>query len=293
MELVWLEDFTALAEHGSFVRAAQARHITQPAFSRRIRALEQWVGTSLFIRTPQGTTLTEAGKHIQASAFESIGRLYRLRTEAQEIAGKADRTLQFAATHSLSFTFFPRWVRQAEQGTPIEAVQLHSDTMAACEQMLLQGSAHFLLSHRDPLVPSLLSAEQFESICIGEDRLIPLVGRELAGEQDFEAFPYLAYAEASGLGRIVSHRLKKYSTNYFMPEPRFSSHLAAVLMSMALENKGLAWLPESLSEQEVVEDKLVRALSEEWDIPVQIHLTRPRILSSTFADSFWKKLARN
>ncbi|MCL5425335.1 MAG: LysR family transcriptional regulator, partial [Gammaproteobacteria bacterium] len=53
MELVWLEDFIALAEHGSFVRAAEARHITQPAFSRRIRSLEQWMGVSLFVRTPQ------------------------------------------------------------------------------------------------------------------------------------------------------------------------------------------------------------------------------------------------
>ncbi|RZA16369.1 MAG: LysR family transcriptional regulator, partial [Proteobacteria bacterium] len=40
MELVWLEDLSALAEYGSFVRAAEARHITQPAFSRRVRSLE-------------------------------------------------------------------------------------------------------------------------------------------------------------------------------------------------------------------------------------------------------------
>lgn len=180
-----------------------------------------------------------------------------------------------------------------EQGTSIEAVQLHSDTMAACEHMLLQGAAHFLLSHRDPLVPSLLSSEQFESICIGEDKLIPLAGSELAKEQNFEALPYLAYSEASGLGRIVSHRFKEISANHYIPEPRFNSHLAAVLMSMALENKGFAWLPKSLSEQEVDGGELVRVLNEEWDIPVQIHLVRPRILSSIFADSFWQKLARN
>ncbi|HWU74121.1 MAG TPA: LysR family transcriptional regulator, partial [Sphingomonas sp.] len=55
MELAWLEDFIALSETGNFSRAAELRHVTQPAFSRRIRALEDWVGTPLFERTPQGT----------------------------------------------------------------------------------------------------------------------------------------------------------------------------------------------------------------------------------------------
>ncbi len=296
MELVWLEDFNALAEQGSFVRAAQARHVTQPAFSRRIRSLEQWIGVALFVRTSQGTHLTEAGQYIQSGAQDAVTRLYRLRSDAQNIANKASNTLQFAATHSLSFTFFPRWVRQLEQGALLHSVQLHSDTMAACEQLLLQGAAQFLLSHRDPAVHSLLATEQFETLCIGHDRLIPLVGKELHPTLAFQKFPYLAYTEASGLGRILAYHLNQRK-NVTMRLPllarpaHFSSHLAAVLMSMALENKGMAWLPESLSEQEVAEGRLVRALSPEWDVPVDIQLTRPRQLSSTVAEAFWKKLA--
>ena len=47
MELIWLEDYLALAETLNFSKAAEARHVTQPAFSRRIRALEDWVVFSL------------------------------------------------------------------------------------------------------------------------------------------------------------------------------------------------------------------------------------------------------
>ena len=57
MELNWLEDFLALAERRNFSRAAEARHVTQPAFSRRIRALEDWVGTPLVVRASQGVVL--------------------------------------------------------------------------------------------------------------------------------------------------------------------------------------------------------------------------------------------
>lgn len=290
MELNWLEDFNALAEHGSFIRAAQARHVTQPAFSRRIRALEQWMGVALFVRTPQGTTLTEAGQHIQASVIDAAGRLYRLRSEAQEVAQRATAALQFAATHSLSFTFFPRWIRQQEQSAALHAVQLHSDSMANCEQLLLRGTAQFLLSHRDPAVDSPLEADHFESLTVGQDRLIPLVGRELGLGAASSFFPYLAYTDASGLGRILRHRLGQRQPATLSSQAHFSSHLAAVLMSMAIENKGLAWLPESLSEQEVAEGRLVRALPPEWDVPVAIQLTRPRQLASPFASAFWQTL---
>jgi LysR family transcriptional regulator, hypochlorite-specific transcription factor HypT len=289
MELVWLEDFIALAEHGSFVRAAEARHVTQPAFSRRIRSLEQWMGVSLFVRTPKGTTLTEAGRHILASAYEATSRLYRLRTEAQEVAGNMAKTLSFAATHSLSFTFFPRWIRQIDNGAPIEAIRLHSDSMAGCEQLLVHGEVPFLLCHRHPEVPSLLAPEHFVSKQVGEDTLTALVSHRVQRNIPVHQLPYLAYTEASGLGRIVAHRLND-KAGILALKPQFSSHLAAVLMSMALEGKGVAWLPKSLSEQEVSEGRLERVLNESWDIPLEIHLARPIAPISAAAEELWSRL---
>ena len=56
MNLIWLDDFLTLAASGSFSRAAQERHMTQPAFSRRVRALEEWLGVVLFDRSTQPAT---------------------------------------------------------------------------------------------------------------------------------------------------------------------------------------------------------------------------------------------
>src|SRR4051794_23511847 len=61
MELRWLEDFLVLAEQRTFARTAAVRRVTQPAFGRRIRALEEWLGTRLFVRSAQGAVLTPAG----------------------------------------------------------------------------------------------------------------------------------------------------------------------------------------------------------------------------------------
>lgn len=289
MELVWLEDFSALAESGNFSRAAELRHVTQPAFSRRIRSLENWVGVDLFVRTPHGATLTDAGQHMLASAQEMTRRLHQMRQDTREVAGKQERTLHFAATHSLSFTFFPAWVRAAERGGPIEAVRLLSDSMTVCEQMLLQGQVQFLLCHHFPDAPPRFAASQFQSKVVGSDVLLPLRAAKADSGQSGGSLPHLAYTSESGLGRIVAARLLGETRP---PELNtiFSSHLAAVLLSMALEGKGFAWLPRTLAEAEVSAGKLQRALDEHWDIPVQIRLFRPIARLSDFAEEFWAKL---
>src|SRR3954452_6966452 len=111
MDLRWLEDFLALAEQRTFARAAAVRRMTQPAFGRRIRTLEEWVGTHLFVRSPQGAVLTPAGKFLRAPAEELTRNVYQLRQALPAVGGREASTLSIAATHALSFVFFPCWIR--------------------------------------------------------------------------------------------------------------------------------------------------------------------------------------
>ena len=74
MELAWLEDFLALAEQRNFSRAAVARNISQPAFSRRVRMLEDWLGAPLFDRDTHRVELTEAGAAFLPVARELVRR---------------------------------------------------------------------------------------------------------------------------------------------------------------------------------------------------------------------------
>ncbi|MEE4139578.1 LysR family transcriptional regulator [Pseudomonas viridiflava] len=288
MELVWLEDFNALAESGNFSRAADARHVTQPAFSRRIRALESWVGVELFERTAQGATLTEAGQSMLDNARELTRRLYQMRAEVKEVAGKATRTLHFAATHSLSFTFFPAWIRQVEDGAPIEGIRLHSDNMAACEQLLLNGEVQFLICHQYPNVLPRFDSKQFDSKVIGSDTLLALQSPEL---KPGEPVPFLSYTAESGLGRIIASYLQNHPDHPVL-ETVFSSHLAAVLLSMALQAKGIAWLPQSLAAPELTSGRLTRSSVALPDIQTEIRIFRAMIPLGDFAEKFWAGLER-
>ena len=102
MNLTWLDDFLALAATGNFSRAADERHSSQPAFSRRIRALEEWLGAELFDRRSQPATLTETGEWFVGVAHELLARVARVPGEAQRIAEVSSSTLRLACTHSLS-----------------------------------------------------------------------------------------------------------------------------------------------------------------------------------------------
>src|SRR3546814_3268419 len=75
MELCWLEDFKALVECMNFSRAAERRNVTQPAFSRRVRALERWIGTPLFDRGTHRLGLTPAGAKFRQVAEATLRRL--------------------------------------------------------------------------------------------------------------------------------------------------------------------------------------------------------------------------
>jgi DNA-binding transcriptional LysR family regulator len=283
MELLWLEDFNTLAESGNFSRAAELRHVSQPAFSRRIRALESWAGVDLFERSAQGATLTEAGQSMLENARELTRRLYQMRSDVREVAGKATRTLHFSATHSLSFTFFPAWIRQVENGTPIEGIRLHSDNMVACEQLLLNGEVQFLICHQHPNVPPRFDSQQFESKVIGTDLLLALQSPELPAT---EPIPFLAYTAESGLGRIIASHLQNRAGHPKL-DTTFSSHLAAVLLSMALQAKGVAWIPETLAAAELASGRLVRCVAALEDIPTEIRIFRAKMPLGDFAEGFW------
>jgi DNA-binding transcriptional LysR family regulator len=294
MELIWLEDFVALAETGNFSRAAENRNVTQPAFSRRVRALEEWIGAPLFDRTANGVTLTAAGQQFRTGADELIRRVNQLRRESREAGGKEASTLRFAATHALSFTFFPQWMRELESHAPLGAIRLISDSMQACEELMLHGQAQFLLCHHHSAAPSRFGP-QFRSIVVGQDALVPFSAPDEHGAprwplSDGDAdVPYLAYSAESGLGRIIE--AQRFTDRAIGLRTVFSARLAASLMTMARDGRGVAWLPASLVELEIAQGRLVRAGGPDWEAPVDIRVFRPTARQSLSAEAFWSELA--
>jgi DNA-binding transcriptional LysR family regulator len=280
MNLVWLEDFLALAASGNFSRAAEARHASQPAFSRRIRGLEEWLACELFDRTSQPARLTPAGEWFRPVAEELLARIGRLPAEARAVAEFNATTLRIAATHALSFTFVPRWLQSLEAHTRQGSIRLLSDVAARCEALLEQGQVQFVIAH----ARAGLQAKGVQSIVVGHDVLLPV----RAAKAPKGAL--LQFSEESGLGRILRQELR---AELGALKPVFTAHLASVLKSMALEAKGMAWLPETLVREELDAGRLQEATGPAgWRVPLEIRLHRSAAAMGAHAEAFWEAASK-
>ncbi len=296
MNLTWLEDFLALASSGNFSRAASDRHMTQPAFSRRVRALEEWLGVALFDRSTHPVTLTETGQWFQSVAQDILARVARVPDEARAVADASSATLRFASTHALSFTFLPTWLRGLEAGATMGPIQLVSDVMQQCEALMLQGRIQFLLCHWHEHVAGRLDPASHRSVKVGGDTLVPVSSPGKNGKPQHllagsgKRAPLLAYSNESGLGRIV-RALRSDALEQSRSEPVFTAHLASVLKTMALDGRGVAWLPLSLIAEDLAERRLVAAGGPEWAIELDIRLFRSSAALPPAAETFWRRVA--
>lgn len=273
MELKWLEDFASLARTGNFSRSAEERHVTQSAFSRRIKALEAWLGVALVDRSTYPTTLTPEGRLFRETAEEAIRLLQAGRSDLQ--ARKAPRhSVAVAALHTLALTFFPRWFRAVSEtaglmshhtGRPVGhrlGSRLLPDDFHACVQALVEGGYDFLLTFHHPGVPILLDPALFPHRVVGADALVAVRSPALAASEP----PQLGYPPDSFLGRILAQAGLSADAAHVN-----ENAMAEALKFMALERHGVAWLPKSLVRHELAAGSLIATGTE---IALEIRLYR-------------------
>lgn len=293
LDLDWLEDFMALADSGNFSRAARSRSIAQPAFSRHIRALEEWVGAELVDRGSHPTELTAAGQKFQPLVAEILAALEAARIKARAAQAEAAASLRFAVTHVLSMTFFPQWLATLEGDEPLGPIHLMSDSMRACEDLMARRHVQFLLCHAHSLVPGKAEELELPALVLAQDLLVPVCAPGLDGgaahrldEASLRDTPLLGYSEASALGRILrSQLLARREINEV-----FTAHHAVLLKAMVLQGRGVAWLPRSLVLQELADGRLLPAAGEGWTVPVEIRLYRQRAELAPSAERLWQRL---
>ena len=296
MEIKWLLDFLSLVDTQNFSRSADERFTTQPAFSRRIKALEEWMGATLFDRSKQPIALTPAGQKFRPVAEEVLRRLLQSREEIQQIGQQSESTISFAATHSLSLVFFPGWIRGIERETGVLRTRLDSNQIDNCVQSLLRGECHFIISPTHTTVETQLPEDRFMSIAVGVDRLMPVSAPDESGKPIFQLpgsedspLDYLAYVGSAASGRAVEFLLSHHKHAPVLTRV-FDSHLAGVLKPMAVQSRGIAWLPESEILSELESGALVVAGDESYIIPSEIKLFRSREPLPRAAEDFWERL---
>ena len=298
METKWLEDFVSLAETRSFSRSAQLRHVTQPAFSRRIQSLEAWAGTDLVDRSSYPTRLTPAGQTLYDQALEMLHALQSTRAMLRAHTAAAQDVIEFAVPHTLAFTFFPSWLSGLRETCgPIKsrliALNVHDAVLR-----LVEGSCDLLIAYHHESQPIQLDANRYEMLPLGRELLAPYVRPTATGAPTYalpglagQPQPYLAYAPGAYLGRAVDQMLKQSSSPVHL-DRIYETDMAEGLKAMALEGHGIAFLPASAVRNEVAARKLVSAGGGlETSLDIRIYRERPAARKAKGpVEKFWNDL---
>ncbi|MCG5501666.1 LysR family transcriptional regulator [Ectothiorhodospira lacustris] len=165
-----LKAFTAVASSGSFSRAAEVLHLTQPAVSKRVAALEEELGRRLFDRIGRQVGLTEAGRVLLPQARRILLDLEETRRLLDSLSDRVEGPLVLATSHHVGLRRLPPVLKAfARQYPAVELDIRFMDSEDACryaEQGLVDLAVVTLPEHPSPL----LSCRS-----VWDDPLVPMV----------------------------------------------------------------------------------------------------------------------
>ena len=302
MDTKWLEDFVSLAETRSFSRSAQLRHVTQPAFSRRIQAREAWAGIDLVDRSSYPTRLTLAGETLHAQALEILVALQSARKLMRSHRASGQDVIEFAIPHTLAFTFFPHWLmalrgRFGSVKTRLIALNVHDAVLR-----LTEGGCDLLIAYHHASQPLQLSPDRYEMLSLGHETVAAFAKGDAEGQPLFRLgagpvpTPLLGYAAGAYMGHMVEQIIRQMAVPPSL-ETIYETDMAEGLKAMALEGHGLAFLPASSVRQELRSRRLVPAAPPgvgELTMEVRIYRERTEVArhAKPDAQALWDFLKR-
>jgi len=162
MELYQLRSFAAVAALEHLTRAAERLHVSQPALSAQIRALEDELGVPLFERRPSGMALTPAGRALLPRAEAVIAAAQALRNEARQLKGEVNGSLHVGILSDPEVIRLPELLALAVERHPLLELQLSHEVSGEAFERVRDGQldASFYYGDRtDPGVASIALRE--------------------------------------------------------------------------------------------------------------------------------------
>ena len=294
MELKLLEDYLALVDYGNFSKAAEARSVTQPAFGRRIRSLENWLGFALVDRQKYPTTLTPMGKEFAPQAREWTEQFYSTRAEMRDRVSSTKR-ITFVAQHHLTVSFLPQWIKPLQTLTDDICIRINADNLHNCLDTLMSDQGDFLLCYHSPDIFPQLERDDVLSLQVGTDQLIPVSAVNEAGAPIHEPHPdeplrLLNYPDESFFGRLLQRDYFSRKKPEFQFHTQCENALVEGLKALTVAGNGLAWLPACGITQELEQGVLIRIKDTLPSIELKIMLYRKKTPRLKEVEVIWNYL---
>lgn len=247
-----LRYFIVLGETLHFGKAAARLHLTQPALSRQLAALEQVLGVRLIERTPRSVSLTAAGQRFHADARAILASLEQAWRNAKSAALGETGTLSIGFTMCAAYSVVPRYARSFATRWPGVGLRLHEVVSNDLARQVIDGRIDAAIMFPGSDDETLASRTILsEPLCVALSRDHPLArSRRAVGIAQLAGEPFVLAAEhvASPLrAAIIAH----CRSGGFAPKIRMEVQLQQTVLSLVGEGVGVALVPTSMRKSQL------------------------------------------
>ncbi|MEM1075542.1 MAG: LysR substrate-binding domain-containing protein [Pseudomonadota bacterium] len=266
MNMLWFDDVLTLLEERNMTRAAARRNITQPAFSRRIRSFEDWLGIEVLERKSNRVEISQALATNEAEIRSMILRLNDLRTKITQ-HDPAVSAMTIAATHATVYSTFPDMALRARASFQGLRFRLRTANLNDCVTLFLRGDTNMLLCYESQSVAPMQFGSGVRRGIWGQDYLIPVVGGGLRytvrGNNEVPLnTPAIFYPDNSYFGEALKKSQRAFGTADFSANPVCQTAFSSGAKEMILNGLGIGWLPFSMVHKEIESGELISLRSQ-------------------------------
>jgi DNA-binding transcriptional LysR family regulator len=254
MEIHQLEAFLAVVTYGGFHRAAEALHLSQPAISARVRALEVSLGVPLFVRGRSSFSLSPAGKALRPHAEHLLQTVARARQAVHELQPNADDALRIAASLSICTYLLPDVMKDYQAAQPHVMVSLRSGNSVQVLKMVLDGETEIGIARS-------VNHPEVETVTLRDDPLIlvghpghPATSRQSVRLEEVESWPLIFYDRGSSDWTLSQSLFRRAG---LLPNVVLEVETIEAAKRMVERKLGLSFLPQIAVTHELQQGKLI------------------------------------
>lgn len=257
MRLEWIDDILAVLDSGSLAGAAERRFLTQSAFTRRVRMIEDGIGATLFDRRRKPVTLLPGVAALEPELRDLGARLRRLKHDLRVSATQVGRPLTIACQHAITTTVSPRLVSGLTAAGEA-SVRVRSGNQDECLMLLLSREADVAIMYEVPGHRTLVAQRSFETVIVGTDMLIPVCAPSVRALAAAPEIPIISYPPEVFMGQVFNRTISPRLPDSVTITSRAETALTLAMLEFALNEIGIAWLPQTLVSDYLARKRLVR-----------------------------------
>lgn len=250
MEIERLKTFLSVAQYGSFQKAAQRAFLSQRAVSKRITAIEQELGVTLFDRGRNRITLTSEGRLFLSSAQDIVNSYTNTVAEIQQVKQSSPEVLRVGYFSAFEQQLLQNAIFKMLQDNPRMQVIIKEGSNEHLTRMVKNGDLDLALSinYGQPSVKSTAQLQTkaifSETMVMGVSTLNPLSKQTALASADIKDVPILYYSSESSTFLLESF-LASFPFIQDYEQIRRVASVEQMNILVAL-NKAFAFYPEGL-----------------------------------------------